>query len=218
MRFRPLISPHTVLLAPATHLSKNSLHLSHLLLGNSATLSCVIHRAVPGRKEHLAAMYPHQFRHERESVDEQHAPERDQGISHRRLPQRSRVCVLLVLALFGLSLLATGAGAGKGATLSQQYASPGPASVQAVRAPQPGARPTPGLGAGAASGEKIGAHTPAALCLNPLDVTCWLQSAAQWVAQQLMNALQPVIGPILNSPLNIPTHTPPPAPYPHPTP
>src|SRR5258708_23399797 len=162
-------------------------------------------------------MYPHQFMHERESVDEQHAPERDQGISQRRLPQRSRVCVLLVLALFGLYVLATGPGTGKGDTLSQQPASPGHASVQAGRATGPGARPTPGLGAGPASGEKTGAHTPAALCLNPLDVTCWLQSAAQWVAQQLMNALQPVIGAIMNSPLNILTQTPPADTYQNPT-
>ncbi len=41
-----------------------------------------------------------------------------------------------------------------------------------------------------------------------MDVTCWLQNAAQWVAQQLMNALQPVIGAIMNSSLNILTQTP----------
>jgi hypothetical protein len=55
------------------------------------------------------------------------------------------------------------------------------------------------------------------LCLNPLDVTCWLQNAAQWVAQQLMNALQPVIGAIMNSPLNILTQTPPADTYQNPT-
>ena len=162
-------------------------------------------------------MCSHHFIRERDVAVEQHAPERDQGISQRRLPQRSRVCVLLVLALFGLYVLATGPGAGKGATLSPQPASPGPSSVQAGRAPQPGAHPTFGLGAGAASGEKTGAHTPSVLCLNPLDVTCWLQNAAQWVAQQLMNALQPVIGAIMNSPLNILTQTPPADTYQNPT-
>src|SRR5260370_14495357 len=99
-RQKPSRCPSCCLFAPATHLSKNPQHLSHLLPRNSATLSGVIHRAVPGRKEDLTAMYPDQFMHERESVDEQPAPERDQGISQRRLPQLSRVCVLLVLALF----------------------------------------------------------------------------------------------------------------------
>jgi hypothetical protein len=157
------------------------------------------------------------FNRERDVAVEQHAPGHDQRTPPRRLLWRNRVCVLLVLALFGLSLLVSGPGAGKEATLSQQPASPGPASVQAGRAPQPGARPTPGLGAGAASGEQTGAHTSAALCLNPLDVTCWLQNAAQWVAQQLMNALQPVIGAIMNSPLNILTQTPPADTYQNPT-
>ena len=53
------------------------------------------------------------------------------------------------------------------------------------------------------------ANVPAAVCLNPLDATCWLQNAAQWMAQQVMGALQPVIGAIMHNPLNILTQTPP---------
>ena len=53
------------------------------------------------------------------------------------------------------------------------------------------------------------ANMPVAVCLNPLDATCWLQNAAQWMAQQVMGALQPVIGAIMHNPLNILTQTPP---------
>jgi len=53
------------------------------------------------------------------------------------------------------------------------------------------------------------ANVPAAVCLNPLDATCWLQNASQWMAQQVMGALQPVIGAIMHNPLNILTQTPP---------
>ena len=49
------------------------------------------------------------------------------------------------------------------------------------------------------------------------DVTCWLQNAAQWVAQQITSALQPVINTILQSPLNIITQTPPADTYQNPT-
>ena len=45
-------------------------------------------------------------------------------------------------------------------------------------------------------------------CWNPLDVTCWLQNAAQWIAQQIMNALQPVVTALLQNPLSILTQTP----------
>src|SRR5205823_990150 len=56
-----------------------------------------------------------------------------------------------------------------------------------------------------------------AMCLNPLDATCWLQNAAQWMAQQLMSALQPVIWAIMHNPLNILTQTPPVDTYQNPT-
>ncbi len=73
------------------------------------------------------------------------------------------------------------------------------------------------MGAGASSSERMGATAQAAVCLNPLDVTCWLQNAAQWVAQQITSALQPVINAILKSPLNIITQTPPADTYQNPT-
>jgi hypothetical protein len=60
-------------------------------------------------------------------------------------------------------------------------------------------------------------NAPVATCLNPLDATCWLQNAAQWMAQQVMNALQPVIAAIMHNPLNILTQTPPADTYQNPT-
>src|SRR5258708_30186166 len=73
------------------------------------------------------------------------------------------------------------------------------------------------MGGGTCSSERMGATARAALCLNPLDVTCWLQNAAQWVAQQITSALQPVINAILKGPLNIITQTPPADTYQNPT-
>jgi len=77
--------------------------------------------------------------------------------------------------------------------------------------------PAVGMGAGASASERTGATAQAAVCLNPLDVTCWLQNAAQWVAQQITSALQPVMNAILQSPLNIITQTPPADTYRNPT-
>src|SRR5258708_1803313 len=130
-------------------------------------------------------------------------------MSSRRILRSSRICGLLVLALFGLYLLATGAGVGKGNILSRQQTSPGHITVQASLATGSDAVPAHGMGAGAASGERTGADPPSASCTNPFDVSCLMQNAAQWMAEQIMNALQPVIGAILKSPLNILTQTPP---------
>jgi hypothetical protein len=154
-------------------------------------------------------MYPDHFMRECDVANKQHTPRRDQRTHPRRLLRRSRLSVLLVLTLFGLYLLAPGSGAGKGDTLSHQQTSPGQPSVQAGVIGGPDAPTALGLGAGAASSERTGANIPAAQCTNPFDVTCLMQNAAQWMAQQVMNALQPVIGAILKSPLNILTQTPP---------
>src|SRR6266699_4718744 len=107
------------------------------------------------------------------------------------------------------SLGAIGSGVGTGNTLSTRLAAPGHASVHTSLVAGPGALPEVGMGAGAASGGRTSANAPAAVCLNPLDATCWLQNAAQWMAQQLRGALQPVIGAIMHNPLNILTQTPP---------
>jgi len=117
--------------------------------------------------------------------------------------------MLLVLTLFGLHLLATGSGAAKGNTFSIQRVVSSRASVHTDLAAVPSAFPAVGSGAGATSDGSANANAPAAVCLNPLDATCWLQNAAQWMAQQVMGALQPVIGAIMHNPLNILTQTPP---------
>jgi hypothetical protein len=154
-------------------------------------------------------MYPDHFMREPDIADGPHASRRDQRKSPRHSLRRSRSCVLLALTLFGLYLLTTGSGAGKGDSLSQPHASPGYVSIRASFAAGTAPSLALGMGAGAVSSERTGANIPAALCTNPFDVTCLMQNAAQWMAQQVMNALQPVIGVILQSPLNILTQTPP---------
>jgi hypothetical protein len=158
-------------------------------------------------------MFPDHYTYESDVADEQHVPGRFQRSSSRRFPRRYRICVLLVMTLFGLHLLAATPGAVKGNTLPAQRAAPGYTSLVA----EPSTLPAIGLGAGAALGEGTNANSSAALCINPLDATCWLQNAAQWMAQQIMNALQPVIGAIMISPLNILTQTPPTDTYQNPT-
>jgi hypothetical protein len=153
-------------------------------------------------------MYKDPFIREGDVVNGQHTHVRDQRTHPRRLLRRSRLYVLLALALFGLYLLAAGSGAGKGDTVSQSHASLRYASAHTSLAAEPGASPRLGLGAGAGSSERTDANTPAAQCTNPFDITCLMQNAAQWMAEQIMNALQPVIGAILKSPLNILTQTP----------
>jgi hypothetical protein len=150
-------------------------------------------------------MYPDHFLQESDVADVQHMPERDQRTSPRRFPRHYRFCVLLVLTLFGLHLLAAGSGAGSGESLSRQQS----VSGHSGSVSRNGTPLQVGLGAGATSGGMANANAPAAVCLNPLDATCWLQNAAQWMAQQLMGALQPVIGAIMHNPLNILTQTPP---------
>ena len=154
-------------------------------------------------------MYPDHVLQESDVADVQHEPERDQRMSPRRFPRRYRICVLLVLTLFGLHLLAAGSGAANGKTFPIQRVASVHTSVQTGLVAGPGAFPAVGSGAGATSGGVTNANVPAAVCLNPLDATCWLQNAAQWMAQQLMGALQPVIGAIMHNPLNILTQTPP---------
>jgi hypothetical protein len=162
-------------------------------------------------------MYPDHFIRDDEDPNVQHVPERDQRYSLRRFPRRYRICVLLILTLFGLHLLATGSGANKVETLSAQQISPGHSSIHSSLVAGPNALPVVGMGAGATSGGRANVNTPAAVCLNPLDATCWLQNAAKWMAQQIMGALQPVIGAIMNNPLNILTQTPPTDTYQTPT-
>ena len=150
-------------------------------------------------------MYPNHVLQESDVADVQHEPERDQRMSPRRFPRRYRICVVFVLTLFGLHLLAAGSGAGSGESLSGQQSASGNAGLVSGN----GFPLEVGLGAGSTSGGMTNANVPAAVCLNPLDATCWLQNAAQWMAQQLMGALQPVIGAIMHNPLNILTQTPP---------
>jgi hypothetical protein len=121
--------------------------------------------------------------------------------------------MLLFLVLFGLHLLVTGSGTGSGANLTGQQSPSGQTRLVSGR----GISLQVGLGAGATSNERADANVPAQVCLNPLDATCWLQNAAQWMAQQVMNALQPVIDAIMRNPLNILTQTPPADTYQNPT-
>jgi hypothetical protein len=141
-------------------------------------------------------------------ADKEHAPRGRQRISRYRHLRRYRVCVLLVLALFGLHLLAAGPGVDNGHALTAQQAAPAHASIQAAQASTSRAPLSGGMGAGTSSSERTGATLPAASC-NPFDVICWLTNAAQWIGQQILNALQSVINGLLHGPLDIITQTPP---------
>ena len=189
---------------------KNALLLQHFSLktcNTCLTLSpeiplhsrCLMHQGIPIWKEESPSMYPEHFTGERVMAEDPHAPKRNRRTSSHRLPWCYRVCMLLVLTLFGLHLLAAGSGAGSGESLSGQQT----ASGHDRNCFRNGSPLQVGLGAGATSGGMTNANTPVAVCLNPLDATCWLQNAAQWMAQQVMGALQPVIGAIMHNPLNI---------------
>jgi len=121
--------------------------------------------------------------------------------------------MLILLTLFGLHLLAAGSGAIPGEHFSGQQTASGHTGIVSRN----GNPLQVGLGAGATPDGSANATAPAAVCLNPLDATCWLQNAAQWMAQQVMGALQPVIGAIMHNPLNILTQTPPADTYQNPT-
>ena len=142
---------------------------------------------------------------ERVIAKEHHTPGHNRRTSPRRHLWCYRIFFLLVLTLFGLHLFTTGSRAGSQANVSgQQTVSDQTGLVSGDSFPL-----QVGLGAGATSSDMSNMDTPVASCLNPLDATCWLQNAARWMAQQIMNALQPVIGSIMRNPLNILTQTPP---------
>jgi hypothetical protein len=158
-------------------------------------------------------MYSEYAASERVIAEEQHTPGHNRGTSSRRHLWCHRVCILLVLVLFGLHLLAAGPGAGSRASHTWRQATSGQTGLVAGK----GFLLQTGLGAGATSSGMTNVNAPVATCLNPLDATCWLQNAAQWMAQQVMGALQPVIGAIMRNPLNILTQTPPADTYQNPT-
>jgi hypothetical protein len=146
-------------------------------------------------------------------AEEQHTTGHNRRTSPRRQHRCYRIFFLLVLVLFGLHLLSAGSSTGSGASLTGQQAT----SDQTGLVSGEGYPVQIGLGAGATSSGMTIANAPMATCLNPLDATCWLQNAAQWMAQQVMGALQPLIGAIMRNPLNILTQTPPTDTYQNPT-
>ena len=131
---------------------------------------------------------------------------RDKHVRNR-LP--FRWCLLILLAVFGFVLLAHGAGAGTPGTVQAAMLSPTVVHSQTGGVQEHAADAAAGMGAGNTSSGSTGTTAPSGTCWDPLDVTCWLQNAAQWIAQQIMNGLQPVVTMLLQSPLNILTQTPP---------
>src|SRR6266566_875240 len=129
--------------------------------------------------------------------------------------RRYRVSVMILLTLFGLYIVAL-----SGTTIRSKHMTSAPSAGSASITEHSASSSRSGAGAGAigtGSRASTDTATSADTCLNPLDVTCWLQNAAQWLAQQIMNALQPVINALLSSPLNILTQTPPADTYANPT-
>jgi hypothetical protein len=158
-------------------------------------------------------MYPEHAECKHVIVEEQHIPGPNRRTSPRRYLLCYRISFLLVLMLFGLHLFAAGSNTGSEVALMGQRN----ASSRTDLVSGNGSLSQIGLGAGANIGGMTNASIPVAVCLNPLDATCWLQNAAQWMAQQVMGALQPLIGAIMHNPLNILTQTPPVDTYQNPT-
>lgn len=130
---------------------------------------------------------------------------RKPAVSTARQPQpdyhalrRFRRCALFVLVLGGFLIIAHGAGNAPAGTAQ-------PRRVEAQAGRSTGSSQS-GQGAGNTHSGRTGAAAPA-FCFNPLDASCWLQNAADWIAGQGMGALQPVVGDILDG--NIVTQTPP---------
>src|SRR6266446_1442657 len=101
--------------------------------------------------------------------------------------RRYRIPLLILLTLFGFYIVTS-----SGMTISRKQIASSPSAGPASITRHALSSSPSGDGAGATQtlpGARTGTTTPAATCLNPLDVTCWLQNAAQWLAQQIMNAL-----------------------------
>jgi hypothetical protein len=136
---------------------------------------------------------------ERDSQNKRHLwPQRQQNNSRSR--PRYHIEMLLMLTLFGLIILTSGTGIQTKAPRMAKSA------VPAWVSRTPSGRD---MGAGAVTQTNHHSTTTDTICLNPLDASCWLQNAAQWIAQQIMSALQPVINAIFNGPINMVTQTPP---------
>src|SRR6266536_6343302 len=87
-------------------------------------------------------------------ADKQYVFRRKQHISASRHLRRYRVCVLLVLVLFGLHLLATRPGAGNSSPLTAQQAASAHASIQTAQTSASGAPLSVGMGVGVSSNER----------------------------------------------------------------
>ena len=128
---------------------------------------------------------------------------------------RSRQRLIVQLVLFGCCILISTIGQGGSDRQPQvvarsSSAQTSPLSVRALV--QSTALSATGMGAGkisSAPAHDTSHTTPADICLNPLDTTCWLNNAAQWLAQHIMDALQPVVILLMKNPLSILFQTPP---------
>ena len=159
-------------------------------------------------------MHPFRFQDDALSA-EKVLPAHTHHTQTSRSARRYRVPVMILLTLFGLYIVAS-----SGTTIRSKQLTSAPSAGSASITEHSASSSRSGAGAGAigtGSRASTDTATSADTCLNPLDVTCWLQNAAQWLAQQIMNALQPVINALLSSPLNILTQTPPADTYANPT-
>jgi hypothetical protein len=119
----------------------------------------------------------------------------------------SRLFVLIVLTLIGLYVLS--ASGSKSASIQARVAASPTSiasSVSVMRFRQ--------VRSGTLKGAEVTPHPSgvAAFC-NPLDVSCWLSQAAQWIAQSIFGVLQPLIDDVNQNSLNFITQTPPAATY-----
>jgi hypothetical protein len=119
----------------------------------------------------------------------------------------SRLIVLVVLTLIGLYVLS--ASGSKSDTIQARKTAPqtgiaSPVSVQ--RSQQVHFSTLKGA-------EELPHASGVPEFCNPLDVSCWLSQAAQWIAQSIFGVLQPLIDDVNQNSLNFITQTPPAATY-----
>ncbi len=133
-----------------------------------------------------------------------------EGSMRYRPRLRYHWCLVIFLAVCGFSLLAQHAGTDNAVSVPSSVPHATPEQNHTIPSSLFRDPTTPHSGNGAGNTSTSNKETTASIstCWNPLDVTCWLQNAAQWIAQQIMNALQPVVAALLQSPLSILTQTP----------
>jgi hypothetical protein len=119
----------------------------------------------------------------------------------------SRLIVLVVLTLIGLYVLSA---SGSKSTTTQAHIT---ASQTSIVSPVSLQRSQQVHASTLKGAEELPHASGVPAFCNPLDVSCWLGQAAQWIAQSIFGVLQPLIDDVNQNSLNFITQTPPAATY-----